>query len=75
MSANAMLIWTIYEKPKDHPDHYVVRRFMVSAGIVMHDPVCQLADTLENARALLPAGLVNLGRSPQDQNSIIETWL
>lgn len=68
--------WTIYERPSDHPDKFVVRRCEVKApGLIVHDAHCTTHDTLEAARAAVPPGLYNLGRQPGDDPVIKETWL
>ncbi|HXJ60733.1 MAG TPA: hypothetical protein VNU68_29160 [Verrucomicrobiae bacterium] len=67
-------IWTIYERPKDYPRHFVVRRWTIGAGQERaHE--CQLADTLEEARKLVPPLLIRLDRQPNDDPVIVENWL
>lgn len=68
-------MWVIYDRPKDYPRHFVVRRHLAGAGVVTADTDCQLADTLEEARKLIPPGLFNLGRSPHDEAQIVEVWV
>lgn len=65
--------FTIYDKPADFPMGMVVREWIVSAagpqpGRAWHVP------TLERARALVPPGMYNLGRMPDDDPTIVETW-
>lgn len=76
-------MWTIYCRPTDYPNHYVVRRCVViqaehharGASLTLrHDHECQLADSLEEARKLVPPGLFNLHRQPEDEPQIVETW-
>lgn len=66
--------WTIYEGTKDYPKHFVVRRWRTQGGR-LHAQECQLFDTLAEARASLPRGLHNLGRYPEDDPVIVETWV
>jgi len=54
--------WVIYERPKDHPENFVVRRWTIGAGVVVPDKECVLADTLEEARSHVPKGLVRFPR-------------
>ena len=66
-------IWTIHERPTDHPEHYVIR---VSWG-PWHEKRIQLAGTLELARMAvqMEGACVNLGRMPQDAPHIAESWI
>ena len=65
-------IWTIYQSPSDYPDRWVVRAFTVPGGPRPEHFVC---DTLEHARACVPAGLFRLPRMENDEPQIYETWL
>lgn len=72
----ALTIWVIFERPRDFPNGYVVRRqCVVPGGGIWIDPIAFGFATLELAREGLPAGLVNLGRQPSDDPTIKETWL
>lgn len=67
-------VWTIYDHPSDYPDSFVVRPFsvgLVSAPCAVH----AVADTLEEARATLPQGLIQIGLLPDDDPRIAETWI
>jgi hypothetical protein len=67
--------WVIYDHPKDHPDSFVVRRWGILDGKLIPDHECQLADSLEEARHIIPDGLVRIPRSIDDDLAIVETWL
>lgn len=69
--------WTIYERPRDFPDDYVVREWQSDGnGNVRPTPEAQRYPTLEAARAPLRArGLVCIERSPGDDPCIVEVWL
>jgi len=76
-------MYTIYGHPSDHPDHFVVRGSTVQPGAgpnrqgstIVQDTDCQLADTLEAARELIPdEGLYCLERLPEDDPVILEVW-
>lgn len=71
---HGLLMWVIYKHPGDYPDHYVVRRFVCGVTEVP-DRSCQVAGTLEAARALVPAGKTNIGRQPEDPPQIAEVWV
>jgi hypothetical protein len=69
-----LVLFTIYAHPLDYPAGYVVRRFVTARGEVV--PLdCRRAETLEAARALVPAGLVRLPRSAVDDRPIVESWI
>jgi hypothetical protein len=70
-----LVLFTVYDHPSDYPDSFVVRRHIVQKdGDTIKDEI-RLADTLMGARDLLPPGVYNLGRYPQDDPVIIETWV
>ena len=64
-------LWTIYRHPKDYPDKYVARKF------ILDKPTSEIliGDTLEELRALLPFGLTRLERDLGDDPLIVETWI
>ena len=67
--------WTIYERPTDYPVGFVVRRYDIVPGL---DPIvgpAWTAGSLEEARKLIPPGLLCMPRAPADQRPIVETWI
>lgn len=70
-------MYVIYEKPKDFPTGFVVRKMVIQRGNPIPIPagVLGTADTLEKARQFLPPGLTNLHRDPRDEPQIVETWM
>lgn len=66
----------IYDRPRDLPDGFVVRSWTVKPGNVVPGELIgrNLAD-LEAARRLVPDGLVNIGRTPDDDAKIVEVWV
>jgi len=67
-------MWTIYDHPVDYPRHFAIRAAIVSLVETMPSDRVQLADTLEEARKLVPPGLFCQPRSPGDDPVIVETW-
>jgi hypothetical protein len=68
-------IWTIYRNPTDYPTKYVVRGASVTRTIV-HDPEpTAVVDSLSEARAAVPSGLVCMPRQIADDPVIVECWL
>ena len=70
-----LVMFTVYDHPRDYPDSYVVRRWLIGAGEVTADPepTC-VTPSLELARASIPDGLYLLHRHRDDDPSIVETW-
>lgn len=75
MANDELLVWTIYERPLDYPNGYVVRAYECSRGEPVPWKTALFARTLESARAMLPAGLYRIGRSVDDDPKIVESWL
>lgn len=72
-----LVTYVIYDHPADYPSHYVVRAWLVRAGEPDPIPVnaVDLADTLDEARTHIPAGLARLAPSPHDDPTILESWI
>jgi hypothetical protein len=68
-------VWTVYDRPTDYPNHFVLRCWHVIGGTPMPNPHCYLADTLEGIRMLVPPGLNRMERRPEDDEKIVENWL
>jgi hypothetical protein len=68
-------IWTIYDHPKDQPDQFVARLWLVGDGKLTPTNEMFVADTIEELHRLLPSGLNMIPRSPDDDPVIVETWL
>ena len=66
-----LVLYCIYDRPLDHPNHFVVRRWH---GLTP-DKSCELCDSLREARNVVPRGLTCLSRLPQDDPTIVEVWL
>jgi hypothetical protein len=77
LMADRLSMWTIYDHPLDYPNGYIARRWKV--GGPGPDPIPTsdtfAAATLDGVRALLPPGLTRLGRLPDDDPTIVETWV
>jgi hypothetical protein len=72
---NDLVMFTIYDHPRDHPDWYVTRRLVVRSSVIYHDTQAVLSRTLEDARRAVPAGLYCLGRMPEHDPCIVESWV
>lgn len=69
-----MLIYTIFERPSDYPDHYVVREFHVTKE-GSRPGFARIAETLEEARWLIPLDLELISRASDDDPCIVESWM
>lgn len=71
----ALSMYVICDHPSDYPEYFTVRRLWMEGGKITHAQHCDLAKTLEEARAFLPPGGVNIGREPHDDPVIVESWV
>ena len=67
-------MWTIFYRPADFPNDYVVVETAISAGAEMERRSVRTAATLEAARLLVPPHLYRQQRSPDDDAVVVETW-
>ena len=72
MNSKSILIWVIYDNPKDFPGKFVVRKFH---NDVPEKDAHAIEDTLDAARLKLPEGLVHLPRHEADDTCIVECWI
>jgi hypothetical protein len=71
MKRGVLPMWTIYEKPLDHPEGFIARRF--ESNMPTLDT---LTGELDAIRATFErAGLFKLPRSDDDEPQIVETWV
>jgi hypothetical protein len=70
-----LTIWTIYDRPLDHPEGFIARRFEVGDGV--SGPTRDtITGKLEDIRqAFEKAGLVKMRREAGDEPQIVESWL
>lgn len=71
---DTLVLFTIYDHPRDYPNSFVVRRYIVKNSESIPDEI-RLAETLMGARDSLPPGVYNLGRYAADDPVIVETWV
>jgi hypothetical protein len=70
-----LTIWTIYDRPKDHPDGFIARRFEVGGGDTVATPEI-LTGELEDLRQVFwKAGLMKLSRQEGDEPQVVESWV
>lgn len=72
--------YVIYERPKDFPDKFVVRKWSIVDGEEKAIPMADknlfvTADTLEEARGFVPKDRYRIPRAQEDEPQIVETWI
>ena len=76
MADGRLTFYVIYEKPKDHPEGYVLRRqHAMGDGTVTFDKVGYYFDSVEECHKMLPPGLTKIGPWPGDDPVIMEVWV
>lgn len=72
----ALLLYTIYDRPRDFPGHVVVRPTVVSALGVRQRPCVGIYGSVDEAREDMRAlGLYLIPRDVRDDPCIVETWV
>ncbi len=71
----ALKQYAIYEHPDDHPDGYVLREWLILPAQTLPGDSHKVA-TLEEARALLPAGVSKVSEGPEPgATNLVEVWM
>lgn len=71
-SQDSITVYAVYKNPSDYPGKFVVRKFIGETPDVNPSIV---ADSLIEARKVIPRDKVRLTPSITDDPVIIETWL
>lgn len=66
--------YAIYAHPDDFREGYVVREWLIAAGHTLPGERWHAA-TLEEARALLPAGVTKIADGDPQERKIVEVWM
>ena len=69
-------IWTVYDRPRDYPNCYVARKFVITNG--KHGPtgMFMIGVDLDQMRQYLAhMGLTRMDRHPDDEPQIVESWI
>ena len=75
VSLGQLLIWTIYDHPKDFPEFYIAQPHIIRPKTSGPVPMHLMARDLDTLRALLPHGLTCLKRQEEDDPCILEVWV
>ena len=74
--AEPLSILTVFRHPKDYPDKYVIREFILDKdGQLYARKECSLADTLEEARLLIPPGRACFSEPNTPELPAVESWI
>ncbi len=69
-------LWTIYNRPKDYPNHYVARLTLIGPAGPSHMPRLLISTDLDAIRIqMMQLGLACINRHPDDEPHIVEVWL
>jgi len=71
-------MFTVYERPKDFPEEFVVREYLIGQNQVTASRVVARAPTLDAARRRLRTTrphLVRVPRAERDDPVIVESWI
>jgi len=71
----ALAIWTIYDKPSDHPEGVIARLHEVAMGRVEATEHTLKGDLRAIREIFLAAGLTQLSRQAGDEPQIVENWI
>lgn len=66
--------FTIYDRPKDFPSGFVVRRWEIDRSQIIPRNA-EFFHTLADARKSIPPGLMCLHRAPNDDPRVVEVWI
>jgi hypothetical protein len=66
-----MILWTIYKYPKDYPNDYVARQFILDQPT----QITFIENTYERLIRKLPPGMIRIPRDKTDDPVIVETWI
>ncbi len=68
-------MFVVYKHPKDFPEDYVIRLWIIDAEGPKATTQYFTAKTLWEVRRFVPAGRVQLDRRPDDEPQIVEVWV
>lgn len=68
-------IWTVYDRPTDHPEGHIARMHVAIAGGSTPTQAAFSGDLEEIRQVFADAGLTKLMRSDDDEPQIVECWL
>ena len=75
--SSTMAMYTIYFNPKDYPNKYVARKWLIVGGFQNPIPTREswVENSLNEIREHIPSGMARIERSPCDDPVIVESWI
>jgi hypothetical protein len=71
-----MEMFVVYERPRDYPDRFVLRRWSIGGNKMEADrDWFYLGDTLKEVREKVPPHCVCIRRHTNDEPQIVEVWI
>jgi len=74
-SKSALPMYTIFQGPADYPGMFVLRKFLILPAKIYPAEILCIGDSLDVVREHVPYGAYNLGRMPEDDPTVVETWV
>jgi len=74
INLSTVAIWFVFQPDPTHPGKVTARAYSMDNHGGVWLPGALVADTLEELRAMMPAGLTCRDRVPVDPSEVIETW-
>lgn len=76
MRADVLSIWTVYDRPADHPEGFIARRFEIRDGGAFPTDDVRTSHLAHDLReSFILDGLTMLPRSEHDHPTVVESWL
>lgn len=75
VAAGDLVVWTVYQCPRDFPTLFVGRPHVANRQGTYPLPSHLEALSLDALRVQLPTDLHRLDRQPEDEPQIVEVWL
>ena len=75
-SRDILSIWTLYDHPRDHPQHFIARRHEIAEGGSKPTNDILVSASLDRLRTQMQQrGLFKLPREDGDDPVIVESWI
>jgi len=74
LARGILSMWTVYDRPRDHPDGHIARRFEISGPEPMPTEDMVSGDLGQIRECMERCGLFCLTRNEIDHPSVVETW-
>jgi hypothetical protein len=74
---NGLPLYFVYDHPKDFPNDFVVRRWMLVKGELIPDKeiMMKTSNYADIKTEMMYMGLTKMARQPDDEPCIKETWI